>query len=328
MAARGAWQPLAVFKWDAGGSMPRASMVAPTHVHESTPETRSERASHASTARRGGARLFGQFLVDEGVIAASDLREALVLMRAMNSTIGELAVARGLVTAEQAEQIHQMQRHVDGRWGEIAVALGIGRATATRIEELVWEQSVANLRLSDALVELGILSATEIDTQLAAFETATRTQIEARVGDDEPLIEALTEGLPRLCQRVLATAGSLGRPRPWLGETHDEAMSVAIGGAIPCTLALACDRAVGLTMAEALDTLSVVRRERARAGLGAFISLYAAQAARRLDGLAHADHVAREPVPGAPPAGAIAVDLALGSGRAVVVLELPSAMRG
>ncbi len=269
--------------------------------------------------------MFGQFLVDEGVITAADLREALILMRAMNSTIGELAVARGLVTAEQAEQIHQLQRHVDGRWGEIAVALGIGRATAARIEDLVWEQSLANLRLSDALVQLGILSATETEVQLAAFETAARSESEAIGGSTEPLVEALIEGLPRLCQRVLATAVSVGPTRPWFCEPHDEAVQVAIDGPIACTLAIACDRGVAMAMAEALDVHAAARRDRARAGVTAFAALYAAQAARRLDGIAHPTHVARDPVPDAPPSGALAVDLALGTGRAVVVFVTPTA---
>lgn len=59
-------------------------------------------APYVAPVARSRPRLFGQWLVNRDVITAADLREALALMKAVNSTIGELAVAHGLVTAAQA----------------------------------------------------------------------------------------------------------------------------------------------------------------------------------------------------------------------------------
>src|SRR5690606_16838159 len=96
--------------------------------------------SAARAASSPPVRLFGQFLVEEGIIAQDDLDEALNLMSAINVTLGDLAVERGLISRHEADEVNRMQRCIDGRWGEIALTLGIGKLTPERIEELHWQQ--------------------------------------------------------------------------------------------------------------------------------------------------------------------------------------------
>ena len=78
-----------------------------------------------------GAQLFGQFLVQEGVLDETELDNALNLMAAVNATLGDLAVEQGLVSQSEADRVAKLQREVDGRWGDIAVTLGVGGSSAS-----------------------------------------------------------------------------------------------------------------------------------------------------------------------------------------------------
>jgi hypothetical protein len=293
-------------------------MVAPT---PSSHTPASTEPPFVPTVTRPRPRLFGQWLVDRGVITRVDLREALALMRAVNSTIGELAVAHGLVTSAQAEEINELQRHVDGRWGDIAIALGVGRATAARIEQLVWDQQVENLRLSDALVELGFVTATAIDDLLAQFDDEK---------DDSPVLdsptrarlEALTEGLPRLLRRVLGDAVRMSAPRPADDDAYECSAQFTLQGDAPCTIGMSVDRRVAKALGEALhvDMGSAVS-PRLDTAVGAFLVLFGAHLARRLDAPLTGSFRAMPPVAGSLPEGRWAVDIALASGKCVVLID-------
>jgi hypothetical protein len=273
------------------------------------------------TRAKIGPRLFGQWLVDREVITRADLREALALMRACNSTIGELAVAHGLVTSAQAEEINELQRHVDGRWGDIAIALGVGRATAARIEQLAWDQQVENLRLSDALVELGFVSPTEVDDLLAQFD---HEKDEGPVLDPQTRarIEALSEGLPRLLRRVLGDAVRMSAPRPAEAEGYECSAQFTLQGDRPCTIGMSVDRRVAKAFAEALHVdVGGPHSPPLDTAVGALLVLFGAHLARRLDAPMCGSYRAMPPVAGSMPSGRWAVDLALAAGKCVVVFD-------
>jgi hypothetical protein len=268
-------------------------------------------------------RLFGQWLIDIGEIEQSELREALALMRAVNSSIGELAVSHGLVTAAQAEEINELQRHVDGRWGEIAIALGVGRSTAARIEQLAWEQQLENLRLSDALVELDLMSPTAVESRLAEFEQ-TMTRDEDEIDDDaRAWVDTIVDGLPRMLSRVLGSPARVCAARAWDGKAYDHHAQTVIAGPNGCTIALSVDRGVARALAEALhvNTERPGSPVRLDAAVSAMLVLFGAHVARRLDGSHGAGHHAMPPTSGSLPPGAYSVGLALADGAALLVLS-------
>lgn len=277
----------------------------------------------AAALLRTRPRLFGQWLVHQGVISAGDLREALALLRAVNSTIGELAVAHGLVTPAQADEINALQRHVDGRWGDIAIALGIGRATAARIEQLAWEQQLENLRLSDALVELGVLSATEVDHLVAQFERDD-TAADEIGGETRVLVDQLSDGLSRMLRRVLATPVRLSNPVAWDGHAYDHHARCVIEGELGCMLGLSVDRRVARAMAESLidgapGSGAALKLD---AAVGAFLVLFGGHAARRLEARGeHRPHSALPPESGLLPPAGCAVEIATAQGAALLVLS-------
>lgn len=284
-------------------------------------------APHAETSAthvlRPRPRLFGQWLVHRGVITPADLREALALLRAVNSTIGELAVAHGLVTPAQADEINALQRHVDGRWGDIAIALGIGKATAARIEQLAWEQQLENLRLSDALVEIGVLSATEVDEWVEAFERDDATPDEIG-GETRVLLDQLSDGLSRMLRRVLATPVRLSPPGVWDGHAYDHQARCVIEGDLGCMIGLSVDRRVARAMAEALldGAAAGPGALKLDAAVGAFLVLFGGHAARRLEARGeHHPHRALPPESGQLPVAGCAVEIATAQGAALLVLS-------
>ncbi|HWB73949.1 MAG TPA: hypothetical protein VG755_03315 [Nannocystaceae bacterium] len=281
-------------------------------------------AEHTIATRRPPKRprLFGQWLIDQGAITQSDLREALALMRAVNSSIGELAVANGLVTAAQAEEINELQRHVDGRWGEIAIALGVGRSTAARIERLAWEQQLENLRLSDALVELDLMSATEVETRLAEFERGIEGDDAVLDDESQAWIDEIVDGLPRMLGRVLGSPARVATARAWDGTSYEHHAQTVITGPHGCTIALTVERGVARALADALDVPAErgANAMRLDAAVGAMLVLYGAHVARRLDAAHGPGHDARPPQSGTMLRGSHCVGLALADGAAMLVL--------
>jgi len=303
-----------VLKWDEVRADGAVAMVASAPARPTIAPAEPDERESGAGLRIARPRLFGQFLVDAGVLSRAELAEALTLMRALNSSIGELAVAHGLVTRQQAERIHALQRQVDGRWGEIAIALGIGGATAQRIERLAWEQDLANLRLSDAIVELGFASATEIDRLHAEFEDGTWQAAEAV----DATIELVLEGLPRLVGRTLGSPVRAGVPRPHDRTSLPHHVELAVVGPTSLVVGIAVDRSLSRAIAVALPE-DDSRPARVEAGLAALAGIVGDHVRRRLDtrALGHALGSARA---GSLPTTGTALDLALADGEALLVL--------
>ena len=71
-----------------------------------------------------GVRFLGQFLIDQGEVDASHVREALQRMEDANPTLGELAIKHGYMTQRGAAQVSAAQRNEDLPFGDMAVKMG------------------------------------------------------------------------------------------------------------------------------------------------------------------------------------------------------------
>ena len=66
-------------------------------------------------------KFFGQFLIDQGEVDASHVREALSLMEDENPTLGEIAVSSEYMSARQTVEVSAAQRSRDLPFGDMAV---------------------------------------------------------------------------------------------------------------------------------------------------------------------------------------------------------------
>ncbi len=172
-------------------------------------------ASQAVHDAPGGAHtdakvhMFGTYLVDADLLREDELHDAITLVRATNAKIGELAVERGVVTRAQADHVNRLQREFEAPWGEIARSLGL--ADARTMTRLLARQDGQNIRLADAIVDLGFLSATEVEHHYQAFEASLgHRDVLPSPYDAHAWIPRLVGLLPRLFGRILDAPLQLG----------------------------------------------------------------------------------------------------------------------
>lgn len=270
-------------------------------------------------------RLLGRFLVDEGLITEPDLDEALRLMSAVNVSLGDLASERGWITAQEAAALQRMQLRVDGRFGELAMRHGIGQLTPQRLETLRWEQDAHNLRLGDALVQLGAITATEMDRQAGRFE-ALHAPVEFDLILPEPLAQhplayRAVQVLPRLLRRLLAGPARLGRPAAWAPRPSFATAMARLPGPAPLMIGFVAPAGVALDIA---DAFGAVLRRRAtqgspdvKASVTRVVELWARQVLDA-DGEVEGAVVVE---PGEVPASGLEFEVALAEGVASLVIE-------
>jgi len=100
-------------------------------------------------------KFFGQFLIDEGVIEAGQLRQANDHLYFLNRVLGELAIKKNYMSREDVERVKRAQLACDALFGELAQELGL--LTPAQLAELLTSQSARQARVGEALVELGHL---------------------------------------------------------------------------------------------------------------------------------------------------------------------------
>jgi hypothetical protein len=256
--------------------------------------------------------------VDHGAIDPAALEEALDLMKLVNRTVGQLATAHGLCTPEEANRVAALQREIDGQWGEIAVAAGVGTLVAHNIESLLAEQSVNNLRLSDALVELGHMSASEVDACWARYEAEAGCADPIGTLPDEyrgsAIVREVVRVLPRLSIRVLGRAMLLGCARPWTGRPTDDevdvgAATIELDGDPPFRLGIVMQGPGHLSKRQLVKLLEAA----------------AWHATRRIDSAtAGTSRMYASPDVSSLPEGGVAIDVAIGHASCTLVLALGS----
>lgn len=102
------------------------------------------------------SRLFGQFLLQEGVVSASALSSAMGRLGEVRPLIGMLALAQGFMTPAQVVEVSAAQKKVDRRFGELAIERGY--LTVQQLESIISAQKSEHVLLGQILVQDGILS--------------------------------------------------------------------------------------------------------------------------------------------------------------------------
>jgi CheY-specific phosphatase CheX len=115
-----------------------------------------------------GARFFGQFLLERGVIDATGLLRALEYQSQRNLKIGVIAMREGLLSPADAERINAEQRRTDARFGDIALKLGL--LTREKIDYLATLQQQSHIYIGQALVAVGALANETLQSELAAYQ--------------------------------------------------------------------------------------------------------------------------------------------------------------
>jgi len=158
--------------------------------------------------------LFGQFLLEQGLINADQLTGGLEYQQNNNKVLGELALENGMLERDEILQICEWQLAVDKGFGQIAVEMGF--LSQKNLDSLVALQKERHLYLGDALVRLGFITAEDLKRELELFASAREDQeLAKQFGEEESLTEDMagaffalvTKVFPRLTGGRVLTGG-------------------------------------------------------------------------------------------------------------------------
>ncbi len=259
-------------------------------------------------------RLFGQYLVEEGIVEPNDVAEAVALMRLVNSPVGEIAVGEGLLSALQVQSILAAQREVDGRFFELAASMGLG---GRRLESLCSNQAVENLRFGDALVEVGAISSTTLDEHVRAYDLEDHGPAPWLPRTASAFVRMVAELVPRLARRTLGSTVRFGALREWTGCGLDAHATASAQGSGSLCLGISVEHAVaaGLGPRDRPQGTSWAH-QLAPVLLADFVGLTVSIAQRNL-GLERDLRLA----PGKLPSGGVCFDVAFEAGAGVLVID-------
>jgi CheY-specific phosphatase CheX len=273
-------------------------------------------------------KFFGQFLIDQGEVDASHVREALELMEDENPTLGELAVAAEFMSTRQTVEVSAAQRGRDLPFGGMAVDLGY--LTSDQLVEIVQSQHAQRLPIGQALVRLGHIGSDRLGMLLDVYKADQAPYEVADIDLPDALAthratKYVLELLPRVLMRVARMQAKVGELHELNGtpDYADVKVSVAMKGARGLEVALISDFEFAENLAMAASGLSPsdIEPEMVADGVGEFLNVLGGNAVSAV-----AKEGQRVELGPADDDAALAdgwiVELAVGTGRAALVLSV------
>ncbi|MGN0370652.1 MAG: response regulator [Butyrivibrio sp.] len=114
------------------------------------------------------SQLFGNYLMEKGVIDKAGLKKMLQEQSEARVKMGTIAVAEKILTEQQAEEINHLQTQMDKRFGDIAVEKGY--LTEQQVLGLLQKQGNSYMKLMQILTDSLNISVSVIDEHLLAFQ--------------------------------------------------------------------------------------------------------------------------------------------------------------
>ncbi len=114
------------------------------------------------------SQFFGNYLLENQKITAEQLDSCMNYIKANRVKLGLIAENEGMLTRTQSTELNYLQMQTDKRFGDLAVEKGY--LTEADVSYLLSRQGNPYLIFIQALEEGGVLTRSEIDECLAAFQ--------------------------------------------------------------------------------------------------------------------------------------------------------------
>ncbi|PSL45199.1 chemotaxis phosphatase CheX-like protein [Salsuginibacillus halophilus] len=114
------------------------------------------------------SQYFGQYLLQQGYITSTQLREAMEMKKNTHVRLGVIAIDRGDMTALDVEDVHQEQMRRDKKFGSLAVEKGY--ITNDALEAMLNAQKQPHLLLGQSLVDDHVLTLQEYTDVLDQYK--------------------------------------------------------------------------------------------------------------------------------------------------------------
>ncbi|MDA3846049.1 MAG: hypothetical protein PF505_05800 [Vallitaleaceae bacterium] len=113
---------------------------------------------------------FGHYLLNKGVVTATQLSTVLEKQGQVRLKLGTLAINDGFMNATQVDEVHELQAAMDKRFGEIAIDKGY--LVDAQLMHLLKQQKAENLILAQALIDDNIMSMIDFEREISAYKEA------------------------------------------------------------------------------------------------------------------------------------------------------------
>ena len=114
-------------------------------------------------------QIFGNYLLNRGVINREQLVHALTLQASTRVKLGMLAINEGYMTASEVEHVVILQTHIDKRFGRLAIKEGY--LTEEQVNELLKKQLPAFFLLGQILVDENILTPIQLENLITDYRS-------------------------------------------------------------------------------------------------------------------------------------------------------------
>ena len=160
--------------------------------------------------------LFGQFLLEKGLISVEQLNRGLDNQRNSNKVFGELAVEEDLLTRQEVLEICEWQLSEDKGFGQVAVEMGFfSERDRDRLIEL---QRNRHSYLGDSLISIGALDAEALARELEEFDQQKgEAEIEGPGEIDGEVAESFLTLVVKLLPRLTRYWSHLSRQKGGIG---------------------------------------------------------------------------------------------------------------
>jgi CheY-specific phosphatase CheX len=138
-------------------------------------------------------QFFGNYLLNQKIIDASQLMEALLIKNETRTKLGVLAINAGYMTASQVEKVHIMQAQKTMKIGDLAVAMGY--LTQEQVTELLRAQTPGYLQLGQALVDKGFLTNIAFEHALNAYKVKYQISDEDFINGSNDTVHGMVQTL-------------------------------------------------------------------------------------------------------------------------------------
>ena len=114
-------------------------------------------------------QLFGNFLLQKGIVTTEQLIEAIKHSSESHIKVGSLAIHSGYMTPEQVERVYIFQTHEDALFGQIAIRENF--INEEQLDEILRQQTPSYLKVGQYFVDHNIFSNTELDSLIHEYQT-------------------------------------------------------------------------------------------------------------------------------------------------------------
>jgi CheY-specific phosphatase CheX len=204
-----------------------------------------------------GIKFFGQYLLENGVVTAAELLEAVKYQESRNLKFGDYARSKGYLTDDDVRRLNDEQKRTDMMIGELTVKMGL--LSHAQVEEILTMQKNDHVFIGAALVQKGFIAEDALRSQLERFREDQKAYVPGEIAVPEGLdhpdaVKRFVDLTQKMLRRVSHLDVKVGDGAISVSEPAKNfaVVSIRFTGAQNCDYVLAMPRAAAAAVASGI----------------------------------------------------------------------------